>query len=119
MQTLEYTHSPVCVHRFPKQSPVFPPTHFEVNFRTLAQLEVHCSSKVQLLWELGLFVAAMSLFFSEGIHSEHITEQDIAEATLPASVRRCYLQNCSGIFLLSICVLHQKDTLVASKTLLV
>ena len=39
-------------------------------------------------------------------------EQDISQAILPVFVRRCYLKNCSGIFLFSISFLHQTDTLV-------
>ena len=44
----------------------------EGNFRMLAQLELHCSSNLGLLWELGLFVGAMILVSSEGVHSEQI-----------------------------------------------
>ena len=83
----------------------------EGNFRTLAQLELHCSSNLGLLWELGLFVGATILVSSE-VYIWNRYEQDISQATLPAFVRRCYSKNYSGIFLFSVGFLNQKDTLV-------
>ena len=84
----------------------------EGHFRTLAQLELHCSSNLGLLWELGLVVGATILVTSEGVRNTY--EQDISRATLPAFVRRCYLKNYSGIFLFSIGFLNQKSLLSKS-----
>ena len=58
----------------------------------------------QLIWRTTLLFDTISISL--------LLQHRISQATLPAFVRRCYLKNCSGIFLFYIDFLHQKYTLV-------